>query len=153
MFSWRDVWVGSKALQRGFSSCSSSPCDKKPFLFSSFTRTVFMHYLLDKKLNHSMDHIDLLGSLSVMARISSTNSTVLFLSNDQGDVAELPYFPNHQSTHWNLFESSAMSSDWYPNTLKFSYWCFRHEYQHAVSIFLEDWITTWYLISSKTVSN
>ena len=101
-------------------------CDKNwPFLISykkywMSSCTTCLIRNSDIPMSLVIDLIGLLGSLSVIAWISPTNQRVLIRMIS--DASKLPYLCNHHWTHPILFESSAVSSDWHPNTVKSLYW-------------------------------
>ena len=93
----------------------------------------------------AMDLIDLLGSLSIIARISPTNSRVLFLLerlkwNFRSAVPSTDLW-----THSTLFQLFALSSDWHANcyifVLELPAWM--PIVKHVVSEFLLEWISSW----------
>ena len=121
---------------------------------------VFMHCLHDKKklkhfrvlgygphwlsgivINHSLDLTNELGS-SLLIRKSRVS------------------FPSCRTfvitiRLTKLSKFSALSSDWHPNTLQYSYWGFRHEcqaIQHVVFKFVEERIASWCCFSQRRCS-
>ena len=65
---------------------------------------------------------------------SKQQTQFFFYQNDQNEASELLYLCNHQWTHPTAFESSALFSDWHPNTVKSSYWNFRHEWMPSFTV-------------------
>ena len=109
-----DAWVCWKALQHFLLSFMA--CDKN-WLFlifyekcqmSSCTSCLIRHS--DTSISLTMDLIDLLGLLSIIACILFTNLGSSFLSKQ-----------SNASWIFQLFESSALSSGWHSNTLKSSH--------------------------------
>ena len=94
-----------------------------------FSCTICLIRNSDTPMTLTIDMIDSLELLSVMACILPTNSAVLYYENNQNDASELLYLHNHHWTSPTLFEISALFLDWYSKTLKSSYWSFWHECQ------------------------
>ena len=78
-------------------------------------------------LSQAMGLIDFQGSLSMQVRSGSQQPLQVFFSYLSEKSSELPYVRNHRWTYPILFESSALSSYWFPNSLKFSYCYFGRE--------------------------
>ena len=123
----------SKALQYGLSSCAAWPV-KNIGPFSSFTRNTKCFHVLSALLKIQMSHVPMYGSdwlvgiivshgldLCSKFRISSLIRAirVMFLSYHTLliSIGLIQFFS----------KSSAMSSDWDPNTLRSSCWFFRQK--------------------------
>ena len=78
----------------------------------------------DTPMDLAMNLTDFPRLLSIMVGISPTNSEILFLLK----WSKWDLWADHW-THSTLFRFSVLSKDWFPNTMKSSYWSFQREHQ------------------------